>query len=87
MGHQIIKQPDGKYAVWSSIVDAFTITDATPEGIADEFCKDETNRIRDRVFGICRNLDAGGKPYHQFTMSWDEAKQLQTEIHGEDSQP
>jgi hypothetical protein len=30
VGQQIIKQPDGRLAVFSSIVDAFIVVDATP---------------------------------------------------------
>jgi len=39
MGHQIIKQPDGKLAVYSSGVDAWVVVDASPEELLDYYAK------------------------------------------------
>lgn len=37
MGQHIVKQPNGKYAIFSSVVDDFIAYDATPEEIAGHF--------------------------------------------------
>lgn len=37
MGHYIVKQPNGKYAIFSSVVDHFIAYDATPEQINMHF--------------------------------------------------
>jgi hypothetical protein len=73
MGNQIIKQPDGLYAVFSSIVDGFVMYNCTPQEIVNEWVKEERIRLTESVKRIIEALDAGEKPYHQFTMSWAEA--------------
>jgi hypothetical protein len=35
MGNEIVKQPDGLYAVWNTVVDNFTIKNATRKEIID----------------------------------------------------
>jgi hypothetical protein len=67
MGQQIIKQPNGKYAVWSSVVDA-TVGD-----IINDRIEESNNKIREDVNRIVKALGRGEKPYHQFTMTFDEA--------------
>jgi len=74
MGHQIIQQPDGKWAVWSTIVNDFIIEDATrAELIADRVSAACLDAIAS-VEKICDSLQAGGKPYHNRTMTYQEAK-------------
>jgi len=72
MGHQIIKQPNGKYAVWSSVVDHFVMINATPEDI-----------IEDRVLDS-REIDKleKGEDFF-FGKSWEEAIETIKDIHGE----
>ena len=82
MGQQIIKQPNGYYAVFSSVVDNFVILDATPQEIIDEWIDYERKRLTERVNQIVKELDSGGKPYYQFTMTWDEANALIREVYG-----
>ena len=77
MGSQIIKQPSGKYAVWSSIVDSFIWYDGTREEIKNAYVYDghggSKEDIEQHVDKVINALDEGGKPYYQFTQSWDEA--------------
>jgi hypothetical protein len=35
MGHHIVKQPNGKYAVWNTISNSFTVLDATAEEVLE----------------------------------------------------
>jgi len=70
MGHQIIKQPSGKYAIWSSIADQFCALGGTEEEIIDLF-SDESEKLE--IKHIIKLLDNGEKPYFQFTKSWEKA--------------
>lgn len=75
MGSQIIKQPNGLYAVFSSVVDAFVIYDATIEELIDDAVADYRKDTQVSLRRIAAELERGGKPYHQFTMTFDEAVQ------------
>lgn len=46
MGHQIIKQPDGRYLVWSTIVDDIVVYDADREEIIEWFVEGAIARER-----------------------------------------
>ena len=82
MSEQIIKQPDGQYAVWSTVVDAFILIDATAQDIVDyrvdEYRQQQTKQV-DRIINA---LNAGDRPYYQFTMTFDEALRRYNEVHG-----
>ena len=85
MGQQIIKQPDGRLAVFSTVVDAFIIVDATPEEILDWRAEEAAAEARRTTQ---RQLDhvLAGQPersYFQFAMSWDEAAAKDRENGGE----
>lgn len=85
MGQQIIQQPDGKLAVFSTNTDTFIIVDATPEEIiewraeqAAEDARRHTRRQLDHVLsGNPRNA------YFQFTKTWEEALEINREHGGE----
>ncbi|MEV7975465.1 hypothetical protein [Streptomyces sp. NPDC086519] len=85
MGQQIIKQPDGRLAVFSSIVDAFIVVDATPEEILDWRAEEAAAKERERTQ---RELDAvladdPRRVYFQFARTWEEAARLDREHGGE----
>lgn len=48
MGQQIIRQPDGKLAVFASITDTFTVVDATPEELVEWRAEEAAERARAR---------------------------------------
>ena len=73
MGKQIIEQPNGKYALWSSICDNFILLDATELDIIEELVAESRDDIERNVKRIIASLNAGGKPYYQFTKTWSEA--------------
>lgn len=78
MGQQIIQQPDGRLAVFSSVVDAFIVVDATPEEILEWRAEEAAAKERERTQ---RELDAvlAGDPrrvYFQFTRTWEEASEM-----------
>jgi len=83
MGHQIIKQPDGRYAIWSSVVDSFVLVNATKQDIIDYYIVKEIEAINKEVTEKTEALDRGEKPYAQFTMTLREALDMMKEVHGE----
>lgn len=86
MGQQIIKQPNGKYAIFSSIVDDFILIDADPRDIVDEWVGKYKLDTEKKVTEIIAALEEGDKPYYQFTMSFDEAVKMIKKVHGENAE-
>jgi hypothetical protein len=99
MGHQIIKQPDGLYAVFSSVVDSWILYDATREDLIGYYAekayedakryREDAERYReDAERGTARLLDAieenPRKAYCQFTMTFEEANAMSVKHGGED---
>lgn len=86
MGHQIIKQPNGTYAIWSSVVDSFIVTDCTQADLVEHFLERERDSIERHVTRVLDDLNAGKPPYAQFTLTFDEAVQTIRELHGNDAE-
>jgi len=83
MGRQIILKNNGKFAVWSSIVDDFIFDDITKEEYIEFRKKEECERIEKDLLDIFISL-AEGEPernYYQFVMSYEDACKLRDEIH------
>ena len=84
MGRQIIKQPDGKFCVWSTIVDDFIIIDATPEEIIEIYIEEKSEEIKRSVYEVVDLLDQNKKPfYYSYDMTYEEACELRNRIHGD----
>ena len=85
MGHQIIKQPDGLYAVFSSFTDTWIIYDADRQEIFDyyaERAKEDADRNTKRI--LDRIEEDPRRAYYQFTMTFEEANAKSVEHGGED---
>lgn len=90
MARQIIKQPNGLYAEWSSVVDDFVLLDATREEIIQAAITEYTKFITDQVNGICDSFDKGELPpsYHKpFVLAWEDALELRKKVHGDSVVP
>ncbi len=73
MGRQIIRQPDGKFAIFCSIVDSLVAKDLTRRQVVERMdARAHAENVR-FVRQTTTALVEGGKPYFQFTMTWDEA--------------
>lgn len=85
MGHQIIKQPDGRLAVLSSFTDTFVLMDATPDEVVEWFGQRAAEAEQDRTRTILGHVlaDNPRAAYFQFARSWEEACQLNQD-HGGD---
>lgn len=86
MGQQIIQQPDGRYAVFSSITDTFVVWDATPEEIIEWRVEQATEKAREDTQRELEQIQdpTNSRPYFHFTMTWDEALELHREHGGEE---
>lgn len=75
MGHQIIQQPDGQLAVFSTVVDAWVLYNATPESLGNYYAVEAARGARERVEKTIAHVLAGEpqKAYFQFTMTFEEA--------------
>ena len=81
MGQQIIQQPDGLFAVFSSITDSFIVTEATQEELVEWRAQEAADAARVSTRAeLKRVLDPENKrPYAQFTLSWEEASRQDQE--------
>jgi len=80
MSHRLIKRPDGLWAVWSTIVDDFVLDGVT----LDDYVADARERAADdaekEIRRVAAELEAGRRPYHQFTESYAEACETRDEL-------
>jgi hypothetical protein len=83
MGRQIIKQPNGKFCIFSSIVDSITYYNMEEKDIADLWVNEERENIEKRVKENIEKLNNGTKPYGHFTKSYSEVLALIKEVLGE----
>lgn len=82
MGLQIIKQPNGRYCIFSSIDDCITHYNMQPKDIIKQWVKESEQDITERVNKVVEKLKKGGRPYYQFTMDFDEMMETIKEQHG-----
>lgn len=82
MGRQIIKQPNGKYCIFSSIVDSITHYHMEEQDIINEWVEESKKEIEKEVKEIISDLNEGKKPYYQFTKSYEEMLQTIKKNHG-----
>lgn len=81
MGQQIIKQPNGLLAVFSSVTETFIIMDATPDEIIECRAKAAAEAAREnarREIGFIL-ADTPQRVYFQFAHTWEEASQMDRE--------
>lgn len=85
MGQQIIKQPDGQLAVFSSVTDTFIVVDATPEELVEWRAEEAAETARERTRRELQKVLAGDpqRAYQQFALTWQEACERDRE-HGGD---
>jgi hypothetical protein len=89
MGWQVIKQPDGRLGIFSSVVDDWIYVDCTPEEAVQVFVDQAAEDTRRAVQRIVDFVVAGEptKAYYQFAMSYKEACELARERGDEDGEP
>ena len=84
MGWQVLKQPNGLYCIFSTVVDNVIYYDGTKEQVINVFVQAERDRVARSLNEIFEALDEdGGKPYFQFTMSIDKMIETIRTHHGD----
>lgn len=75
MGHQIIQQPDGHYAIYSPTTGRITLRDATEPDIINWHAHHAAQEARTTATRHLNFIKTGHphRAYHQFTITWDEA--------------
>ena len=86
MAHQIVKQPNGLYAIWSTVVDSIVLIDATPDEIIGDWTASERERIMVSVHKTVSALKNGEKPYYQFTKSFEDCIRVIRYQHADDAE-
>jgi len=84
MGQQIIKQPNGKYCLFSSVVDSVTYYNLTKKEIVEVWTDKAKKEFESEVNEIIEKLDKEEKPYYQFTMDYEEMLKTILEVHNAD---
>lgn len=86
MARQIIRCPDGRWNVWSTISDDWlSDVPCSEAGWMEWFLRDEMSRARERVEEIramFNKIKEGGNPYAQFRMTYEEAEETRASVHG-----
>ena len=84
MGRQIVQQPDGKYSIWSTIVDDFIVVDCENAAeIIEVLVEDSRAEIEAYVGRVLIQLTDGEKPYHQFTKTYAQCIEIRNEVHSD----
>ncbi len=85
MGNQIIRQPDGHFAIFSSNTDTIIVWDATKDEVVEWFVERAAERARQDAQRVIDHVAAGDprRAYFQFAMTWEEALATDRERGGE----
>lgn len=85
MGRQIIRQPSGLFAVFSSVTDTIILCDATEDEVVEWFAEEAAEDARQNARRKIEHVAAGEprRAYSQFAMTWDEALKKDREHGGE----
>lgn len=86
MARQIIKQPDGLYAIWSTVVDDFIFVNGTREDIVEFYVEEAVKAAEQGINVTIDKLDKGENPYYQFAYTFDECVRIIKSIHGKDAE-
>ncbi len=86
MGNQIIRQPDGQFALFNSNANTIIVWDVTAEAVVEWFVERAARDAREQVLRTLSHVEAGEprKAYHQFAMTWEEAL-AEDRAHGGDA--
>jgi hypothetical protein len=87
MARKVIRQPNGNYAVFSTVVDDFIIVNATKQELIDEDIKEAKETIQQKYDEMFEYFDDGKEPPHYLVgspLTWEEAMERVTDVHGEE---
>ena len=78
MGSQIIRQPDGRLAIFSTVSESLVAVDLDDEQVVAWFIGEAVERAEHdarRMINRVRDPE-NRRPYHQFTLTYDEAVRM-----------
>jgi hypothetical protein len=84
MPRSVVKQPNGKYAIFSTIVDNFVMLDATKEHIIQEFVDSAAKRAREIAEECIEKAEGRGTLAH--THTYESALEVAEVVHGPDDE-
>ena len=82
MPAQVVRQPDGRYAVWSSVTDDFVAVNLEAADVIEATAQSAAEEVRQEMTRIIGVLEKGGKPYFQFTKTFEECVETTLANHG-----
>lgn len=74
MGHQIIKQPNGKYSIYSSVTESVIGYEITKDELIKHYKEEASKKAEKDTLDILERIETTEKPYYQFTKTWEEVK-------------
>ncbi|MDT7785585.1 MAG: 1,2-dihydroxy-3-keto-5-methylthiopentene dioxygenase [Pseudonocardiales bacterium] len=84
MSQQIVRQPNGKYGVFSTVTNTIIVWEATDTEIVEFFAEQAAETARRAAQRALEHVAAGQpkKAYFQFALDWAEALELDREHDG-----
>lgn len=82
MGHQIIKQPNGLFCIYSSICDDIIAYNKKAEDIIEMEIEEQKCIIKHRVLETILKLESEKNPYYQFYLPYQEMLNRIESAHG-----
>lgn len=73
MGQQVIKQPDGLFALFDTRVDHVTVWDATRDEMIDHLADEACQRTRLAIRKLVDEVAEGVAQYRGRALTWDQA--------------
>lgn len=73
MAYQIIRRPDGQWALWETIVDDFVLDGAAEEDVLERIGDAAAEVAQDSAQIIIAKIKDGKRAYCQRTMTYEEA--------------
>lgn len=81
MGNQVIRQPDGRFGIFSSIVDGWVLVDADEDDVVAWFAERAAKDTAAAALDLVQRVKRGEKAYYQFTLTHAQAEERSLE-HG-----
>lgn len=87
MARSVIKQPNGNYAIFSTVVDDFIMVNATKQELIDADIEEAREKINEKYDEMFEYFDKGevAPRYVNSHMTWDEAIACVVSVHGEEA--
>jgi len=73
MAWQVIKQPNGRFLIFSSIVDMILFRDCSRAQIEALYIEDSRQKQQYAITRLMDTIERGENPYFQFALSYEEA--------------